>query len=103
MQRSRLAPLRIGTAGWSIPSAALGAFPASGSHLERYASRLNTVEINSTFYRLPRRSTVERWRDVTPAGFRFAVKMPARITHECGLCGVRSELTEFVELCSAFG
>jgi uncharacterized protein YecE (DUF72 family) len=103
MQRSRAAPFRIGTAGWSIPPPAVRAFPASGSHLERYASRLNAVEINSTFYRLPQRSTVERWRDVTPAGFRFAVKMPGRITHECGLCDVRAELTEFVELCSGFG
>ena len=103
MQRSRAAPLRIATAGWSIPPAAVDAFPARGSHLERYAARLNAVEINSTFYRLPRRATVERWRDVTPPGFRFAVKMPARITHESGLRNVRPELSEFIELCSAFG
>jgi uncharacterized protein YecE (DUF72 family) len=103
MQRSRTAPLRIGTAGWAIPKAAVEGFPVRGSHLTRYASRLDAVEINSTFYRLPRRATVERWRDVTPAGFRFAVKMPSRITHECGLCNVRRELREFVELCSAFG
>ncbi len=103
MQRSRAAPLRIGTAGWSIPPAAGKAFPPAGSHLERYAALLNAVEINSTFYRLPRRATVERWRDVTPGGFRFAVKMPGRITHECGLCNVRFELKEFIELCSGFG
>jgi uncharacterized protein YecE (DUF72 family) len=103
MQRSRAAPLRIGTAAWSIPPVAVSCFPAEGSHLERYAARLNAVEINSTFYRLPRPGTVERWRDVTPKGFRFAVKMPGRITHESGLCNVRLELKEFIELCSGFG
>ena len=54
MQRSSAAPLWIGTAGWSIPPTAVKAFPADGSHLERYSASLNAVEINSTFYRLPR-------------------------------------------------
>ena len=48
---------RIGTAGWSIPRQHAAAFPASGSHLERYAQRFNAVEINSSFYRPHRRAT----------------------------------------------
>ena len=55
--------VRIGTAGWAIPRAVADAFPAEGSGLQRYAARLNAVEINATFYRPPRWA---RW----PAGRR---------------------------------
>ena len=40
--------LRIGTAGWSVPSRYAGEIPQGGSHLERYARRFNAVEINSS-------------------------------------------------------
>jgi uncharacterized protein YecE (DUF72 family) len=43
--------VRVGTAGWSIASRHAGRFPDEGTQLERYAARLNAVEINSSFYR----------------------------------------------------
>jgi len=46
-----------------------------------YSSRLPTVEINNTFYRMPSSSMVENWKAVTPADFRFAIKASRRITH----------------------
>ena len=46
-----------------------------------YSARLPTVEINNTFYKFPRANVMENWRDTTPAGFRFAIKSPRRITH----------------------
>jgi len=46
-----------------------------------YASRLPTVEINNTFYRLPKPSVLEGWQACTPAGFRFVLKASRRITH----------------------
>ncbi len=49
--------------------------------LAHYASRLPAVEINNTFYRLPKASVLESWREQVPAGFRFAVKASRRITH----------------------
>ena len=49
--------------------------------LEHYASRLNCVEINYTFRRLPSVSTLANWTGMTPAGFSFAVKAHQRITH----------------------
>lgn len=73
--------IKIGTAGWSIPRQSAAAFPEEGSSLERYASRLSVVEINSSFYRSHRHSTWTRWRDSTPPGFRFSVKMPKSVTH----------------------
>ena len=76
------ADIRIGTAGWSIPSQYRPDFPEAGSHLERYAGRLNAVEINSSFYRPHRRATYERWSASVPPDFRFSVKLPKQITHE---------------------
>lgn len=46
-----------------------------------YAERLPTVEINNTFYRMPKTAVVESWAAATPASFRFAVKASRRITH----------------------
>lgn len=82
-------PTHIGTAGWSVPSRYADRFPADGSHLERYARRLNAVEINTSFYRPHRRETYERWAASVPAEFRFAVKVPRTMTQERRLkdCG----------------
>ncbi len=74
--------IRIGTAGWSIPKEHAAAFPAEGSHLQRYAQVFGAVEINSSFYRPHRRTTYERWAASVPEAFRFAVKVPKTITHE---------------------
>ncbi len=78
-------PIRVGCTGWSIPAASDAAFPAGGSHLERYARRFGAVEISSSFYRhhLPR--TYARWAATVPADFRFAVKLPRAITHDARL------------------
>ena len=75
-------PIRVGTAGWSIPKDHAGAFPLEGSHLERYGAVLNAVEINTSFYRPHRRTTYEALGQAVPAQFRFAVKVPRAITHE---------------------
>ena len=46
-----------------------------------YSERLPTVEINNTFYRMPRREVLENWAATTPDAFRFAIKATRRITH----------------------
>jgi uncharacterized protein YecE (DUF72 family) len=46
-----------------------------------YAERLPTVEINNTFYQMPKAATLEHWAEVTPPAFRFAIKASRRITH----------------------
>ncbi|PWC45699.1 DUF72 domain-containing protein [Azospirillum sp. TSO22-1] len=74
-------PIRIGTAGWSVPKAVADRFPGAGTHLERYARALPCVEINSSFYRPHKPETYARWAASAPAGFRFAVKVPKAITH----------------------
>jgi len=50
-----------------------------------YAERLPTVEINNTFYRMPKPDVLEAWRDATPDAFRFAIKASRRITHDARL------------------
>lgn len=50
-----------------------------------YAARLPSVEINNTFYRMPRVEVLERWAQATPEAFRFAIKASKRITHDARL------------------
>jgi uncharacterized protein YecE (DUF72 family) len=60
-----------------------GFYPAEArpeDFLRLYAERLPTVELNNTFYRLPSEGQFQKWAAATPAGFRFAVKMPRAIT-----------------------
>jgi uncharacterized protein YecE (DUF72 family) len=69
--------------------------PAAQSHLAYYADHFSCVEINSSFYRPHRAATYTRWRDETPAQFRFSVKVPRSITHEGRLRGQAAELSRF--------
>ena len=54
---------------------------AADAMLAFYAERLPTVEINNTFYQMPKVTVLEHWAAVTPATFRFAIKASKRITH----------------------
>ena len=96
-------PIRIGTAGWSIPRGDAEHFPVSGSHLERYGRVFNTAEINSSFYRPHRNATYQRWAASVPPSFRFAVKMPKPISHERRLQGCEALLTQFLEQAEGLG
>lgn len=93
----------IGTAGWSLPHASARYFPGHGSHLQRYAQRLNCAEINSSFYRSHARTTYERWAGAVPATFRFAVKIPKAITHDAKLKRVRVPLRKFLDEIKGLG
>lgn len=88
--------IRIGCAGWAVPKPSAVHFPAQGSHLERYASRFNAVEINSSFYRPHRPATYARWAASVPGSFRFSVKMPKEITHLRRLENVEEPLDRFL-------
>ena len=87
--------VHIGTAGWSISSAAASRFPLDGSHLQRYAQVLGCVEINSSFYRPHQPSTYARWAASVPEHFRFSVKLPRSITHTRRLRDCAAELERF--------
>ena len=53
--------------------------------LEWYAQHLPTVEINNTFYQMPKTAVLEKWAQATPPDFRFAIKASRRITHDARL------------------
>src|ERR1043166_8461476 len=79
-----MATLYAGTSGFAYPAWKPGFYPAklpSKQFLNHYAQRLNCVEINYTFRRLPAATTLQNWVESTPAGFVFAVKANQRITH----------------------
>jgi uncharacterized protein YecE (DUF72 family) len=78
------ATLYAGTSGFAYPAWKPGFYPASvpaAKFLEYYATRLNCVEINYTFRRMPAASTLQAWIDHTPEGFAFVVKAHQQITH----------------------
>jgi uncharacterized protein YecE (DUF72 family) len=97
------AAVRIGCAGWSIPSRHAALFGEGGSHLARYATRFDVVEINSTFYRPHQQRTFERWAASVPARFRFSAKLPKAITHEARLQGTGDALTAFFDAVAGLG
>ena len=73
--------IRIGTSGWSYPSWRGGFYPDGmkpAEFLGFYSERFDTVELNSTGYRLPSEDQFRRWAEAVPDGFRFAVKLPLR-------------------------
>jgi uncharacterized protein YecE (DUF72 family) len=93
----------VGTAGWSIASAAAAAFPREGSALERYAAVFAGVEINSTFHRSHRAATWARWEASVPPAFRFAVKVPKTISHERKLQDCADPAAAFLEEIAPLG
>ena len=93
----------VGTAGWNIPGAHRERFAAAGSQLQRYASRLNAAEINSSFYRSHAAATYQRWAASVPESFRFAVKIPKLITHDRALARARDPLARFVDEVAGLG
>jgi uncharacterized protein YecE (DUF72 family) len=76
--------LRCGTSGFSFKQWQ-GPFYPKGLPADQmlgfYAGRLPTVEINNTFYRMPRKTVVAAWREQVPPSFRFAIKASRRISH----------------------
>jgi uncharacterized protein YecE (DUF72 family) len=98
------ANLHIGTAGWNVPGIHARYFEPEGSHLVRYARKLNCAEINSCFYREHKPETYARWAASVPENFRFVVKAPRTVTHE-GELRVESgkALKVFLQQTSALG
>src|SRR5437868_688982 len=79
-----MATLYAGTSGFAYPAWKPTFYPAklpANQFLKHYSGRLNCVEVNYAFRRLPSASTLKNWVEATPAGFVFAVKANMRITH----------------------
>jgi uncharacterized protein YecE (DUF72 family) len=75
--------LYAGASGFSYPSWRGGFYPPDAkpdTFLRNYAERVNAVELNNTFYRVPEEDQFDRWAAQVPDGFRFAVTMSRRLT-----------------------
>jgi len=96
----------IGTSGFSYPAWRGSFYPEKlppARMLAFYAERLRTVEINNTFYRMPKAETLGAWAAVTPVGFRFAPKAPQQITHRQKLVGSADAVATFFRAAATLG
>jgi uncharacterized protein YecE (DUF72 family) len=88
----------IGTSGWTYPDWKGVFYPAGlpqRGWLEHYAEAFDAVEVNASFYRIPKESTARSWHDRTPPGFRFVLKMSRLVTHVRRLAGADREIEWF--------
>jgi uncharacterized protein YecE (DUF72 family) len=86
--------------GWSYTFWKGNFYPqdlASKDFLSYYAKHFDTVEVDSTFYRIPRTETVTEWKQQTPKGFLFSLKFPQKITHIKMLKDCQEETRVFLE------
>jgi len=88
--------LYLGSMGWSYGFWGLYRGLKPEEYLREYARRFNSVEINSTFYRIPRRETVESWAAAALEGFVFLAKFPRSISHSPGLRYPEGKLDAFI-------
>ena len=91
-------PYRVGISGWRYPPWRRAYYPEGlpqRAELEYAAHRLNSIELNGSFYSLQRPSSYQRWYDETPDGFVFAVKGPRFVTHMKRLADVEAPLANF--------
>jgi len=65
--------------------------------LPYYSKVFNTVELDTTFHAIPRKTIVQAWAAVTGIGFKFCPKTPRLITHELGLTGAQGLMQEFLD------
>ncbi|HZZ85960.1 MAG TPA: DUF72 domain-containing protein [Anaeromyxobacteraceae bacterium] len=94
-----MGPVRVGTSGYQYRHWRGVLYPAGLAQrrwLAWYARYFDTVELNATFYRLPRPEAVDRWRDEVPEGFRFAVKGSRYLTHMKQLRDPEAGLARFL-------
>ena len=97
---------RIGCSGWSYKHWRGDFYPPDvpvRRWFEHYAAEFDTVELNTTFYRLPLESTVRNWEAQAPEGFRFATKASRLITHFRRLQDCQDELRNFFERVKPLG
>ena len=97
---------RVGTSGFSYDGWAGSFYPPAlpgARRLAFYASQLPAVEINNTFYRMPKPAVLAGWAAQVPASFRFALKAPRRITHAKGFAFEPDAIAHLFGVADALG
>ena len=96
----------VGTSGYNYPEWKGSFYPQrlpAAKMLPYYAQRLNTVEINYTYYRMPNAKILQSWDDATPQDYKLTLKAPKRITHDARLRNCEDSLKFFVETAAKLG
>ncbi len=98
--------VHTGTSGFSYDEWHGRFYPVklpADERLRYYSGRLHSVEVNNTFYQMPKAALLERWREAVADGFVFALKVPRRITHSQRLNESKQSLDYFLSATSALG
>jgi uncharacterized protein YecE (DUF72 family) len=98
--------IHLGTCGWSYPDWNGKFYPAgtkAADYLSAYSERHHVVEVDSTFYGIPRPKMVQGWRDRTPDKFGFSLKVPQVITHEKILQDCQADVAQFLDSARILG
>lgn len=98
--------VHVGTSGFSYKEWKGSFYPEDLSEkkmLSFYGTKLETVEINASFYRMPAAKTVADWASQVPDAFTFVLKAPQRITHQLRLKNCADTLAYFVEVSKSLG
>ena len=98
----------VGTMGYAYPDWRDGVFYPAGiprqNYLAYYSQRFNAVEMDNTFYGIPRATSVQRWASFTPDNFIFCPKTPRTITHDLRLNeAARAQMDIFLQTVRLFG
>jgi uncharacterized protein YecE (DUF72 family) len=96
--------LHVGTSGYSYKEWKGSFYPEklpAKEMLRYYGERFGTVEVNNTFYRIPKTAVVEGWASEVPADFKFVLKASQRITHILRLKEIDEPLSIFLRVASA--
>lgn len=108
MQDNQPTPMTIhlGTSSWNFEEWRGVFYPekmTAKDFLPYYAGKFNSVEVNTSFYALPRHTSVEGWMEAVPAGFTFSLKMPRAISHDKYLVDCEPETAGFLAILRLLG
>lgn len=106
MQAPNVSLIHVGCSGWVYKHWRGILYPEGFPQrlwFQRYSEDFDTVEINASFYRVPKPETFDGWREQASEGFRYAVKVNRFITHLKKLVGVEETLNDFVALARKLG
>jgi len=101
-----MASIQLGTSSWQFDEWRGVFFPADTKrpqYLSYYARQFNSVEVNTTFYGIPRPATLLNWLESVPPGFTFCLKFPRAITHEKRLEDCTQESLIFLDILRSLG
>lgn len=106
MNDTPMPSINLGTSSWQFDEWRGVFFPEGMSrpdYLRYYASQFNSVEVNTTFYGIPRPTTLLNWIESVPTGFTFCLKFPRAITHEQRLENCTQETLIFLDVLRSLG